>query len=64
VRLDIRMPIGSMFLLLGALLVAYGALGDPAVYRRSLGINVNLWWGSVLVVVGGLMLALARRARR
>ena len=63
-RLDIRMPIGSMFLLLGALLVAYGALGDPAVYRRSLGINVNLWWGSVLVVVGGLMLALARRARR
>ena len=58
-RLDIRMPIGSMFLLLGALLVAYGALGDPAVYRRSLGINVNLWWGLVLVVFGCAMLGSA-----
>ena len=63
-RLDIRMPIGSMFLLLGVLLVAYGALADPAVYARSLGVNVNLWWGSVLVVFGLCMLALARRARR
>lgn len=62
--LDIRWPMGLLFLLLGAILAAYGVLSDPAIYARSLGLNVNLWWGAVLLVSGVVMVALARRARR
>jgi hypothetical protein len=57
--LDLRVPIGLLFASLGALLAAYGLLGDPAIYQASLGINVNLWWGCVLVLFGGVMLGSA-----
>ena len=60
--LDIRIPIGSLFVILGALLAGYGAFSSPALYQRSLGINVNLWWGGALLVFGFAMLALAWRA--
>jgi hypothetical protein len=62
--LDIRWPMGLLFLLLGAVLAAYGVVSDPAIYARSLGLNVNLWWGAVLLVSGVVMMALARGARR
>lgn len=62
--LDIRWPMGLLFLLLGAILLVYGVFADPAIYARSLGINVNLWWGAVLLAGGGVMVALARRAQR
>ena len=62
--LDIRIPIGSLFVLLGALLAGYGLLSDPAIYQRSLGIDINLWWGVALLVFGFGMLALAWRAAR
>jgi hypothetical protein len=61
--LDIRMPIGLMFTILGVLLLGYGLVSDPAVYARSLGINVNLWWGLVLLLFGGIMLFLGTRRR-
>jgi hypothetical protein len=57
--LDIRWPIGLMFTLIGALLVLFGATkSDQSV---SLGININLIWGIVLLVFGVLMLAGAVR---
>ena len=61
--LDIRWPIGLMFLLLGVVLSGYGLLGNQAIYARSLGINVNLIWGGVLAVFGLLMIVLARRGK-
>jgi hypothetical protein len=63
-NLDLRLPIGLMFALLGALLSVFGFLSDKAIYARSLGINVNLWWGLVLTAFGVIMLVLALRARR
>jgi hypothetical protein len=60
-KLDLRLPIGLMFSIIGVLLAVYGATSDPAIYQRSLGINVNLWWGLVLVVFGLVMLWLVRR---
>ncbi len=60
--LDLRVPIGWLFGILGALLVFFGLVSDRAIYARSLGINVNLWWGLVLLVFGAVMLLLARRA--
>ena len=64
-QLDVRTPIGLMFALVGAILCAYGAAtsGSP-MYGRSLGMNVNLWWGLCLLVFGGVMLLLARMGRR
>jgi len=62
-RLDIRLPIGLFFSLLGAVLVVYGLLGDPSVYARSLGYNVNLTWGSVLLAGGLVSLYLGRYSK-
>lgn len=62
--LDIRLPIGLMFSIIGALLLAYGLLtaGDGAIYTRSLGVNVNLWWGLTMLLFGVVMTVLGRRA--
>ena len=62
--LDLRLPIGLMFAIFGVMLVIYGLVSDTAIYARSLGINVNLWWGVVLLAFGLAMLGLALRARR
>jgi Sodium:solute symporter family len=50
--LDIRTPIGAFFALIGLVLSVYGLLGSKAIYQQSLGINVNLLWGIVLLVFG------------
>jgi uncharacterized membrane protein HdeD (DUF308 family) len=62
-NLDIRTPAGLLFGLIGAILAVYGLISGP-IYEKSLGINVNLWWGLVLVVFGVAMLRLAWRAGR
>ncbi|WP_422924357.1 hypothetical protein [Singulisphaera sp. PoT] len=61
--LDIRLPIGLLFLVLGVLLTGYGLASDPAIYKRSLNINVNLWWGLAMLAFGGVMFALGRRKK-
>ena len=62
--LDIRLPIGALFAIIGVLLTGYGLVSDRAIYARSLGVNVNLWWGLVLILFGAIMLGLARRRQR
>jgi hypothetical protein len=61
-KLDLRLPIGLMFTIVGALLTLFGLTSDKAIYARSLGINVNLWWGLVLLAFGLVMLGFAFRA--
>ncbi len=64
--LDIRLPIGIMFTFLGVTLTLYGLLtaSSAETYRPSLGINMNLWWGLVLLGFGAVMLVLAGRGRK
>ena len=62
--IDIRIPIGMLFTALGLILAIFGAVSDPALYQRSLGINVNFGWGLVLLGFGILMLLLGRRGPR
>jgi hypothetical protein len=62
--LDIRLPLGLMFAILGLVLCAYGAFSDRELYARSLGYNVNLIWGAVLLAFGLLTLAVGGRAKR
>jgi len=60
--LDIRIPIGAMFAIIGLLLAAYGLItvGDAHAYEKSLSINVNLWWGAAMLVFGLVMLYFGR----
>ena len=60
-QLDIRVPIGILFTLLGLMLVGFGLVADDAINARSLGHDLNLWWGLVLTAFGVVMLVLARR---
>jgi len=56
---DLRLPLGLLFLIFGLILAGYGMLSGPEIYQRSLGVNVNLWWGLFLLLFGGVMLSLA-----
>ncbi len=56
---DLRYPVGLMFTLFGLLIGGFGLLSDAKMYDRSLGININLWWGCILLVFGVTMLTLA-----
>jgi hypothetical protein len=63
---DLRLPIGLMFSLFGAMLVIFGgATSGKSMYREhSLGININLVWGLVLLAFGVFMLVLTWRASK
>jgi hypothetical protein len=64
-KLDLRIPMGMLFTLMGTILAAFGlSTRDHAdLYARSLGIDVNLWWGFTLLAFGIVMLALGRRGQ-
>ena len=64
-NLDLRIPMGLMFSIVGIILTAFG-LGtnhDATLYAKSLGINANLWWGIVLLIFGQIMFQLGRSSQ-
>ena len=65
-RIDVRLPIGGLFTALGVVLAGYGLAtnGNAELYKTSLSVNINLWWGLAMLVFGVLMLVFAMRARR
>jgi uncharacterized membrane protein YidH (DUF202 family) len=56
--IDIKFPIGLMFVILGSVLTIYGFVTrtDPEMYRKSLDININLWTGIAMLIFGLFML--------
>jgi len=56
--LDIKLPIGLMFGIIGLLLTIYGlaTASDAGMYTRSLHVNINLWVGISMLVFGVIML--------
>ena len=60
---DLRLPVGLMFTVFGLILVGVGLFGGAGLTAQSLGINLNLWWGVVQLVFGGLMLAFGLRGK-
>jgi hypothetical protein len=64
--MDLRLPIGGLFVVLGVILGIFGVMtnGDTVMYQRSGGMNINLIWGGVMLAFGALFLVLARRASR
>ena len=63
--LDLRIPMGLLFSLVGAILFAFGLVtqGSP-IYAGIQGLNVNLWWGLVLLAFGVTMFVLGRRGQK
>lgn len=61
--LDIRWPIGALLAITGVILLVFGLVSPPAIYAKSLGININIWWGVAMGLVGAVMLTLAGRGR-
>jgi hypothetical protein len=54
---DLRYPIGLLLTTFGAILAIQGAI----VRAEVLGLNVNLYWGAVMIASGLVALYLARR---
>ena len=69
-ELDIRWPIGLLFSVMGLLVALYGLFSsDRTLYRplesaQTQAINLNLWWGLVMLAFGMFMLLGALRAQR
>ena len=62
--LDIRIPLGLIFLIIGGILTLFGAFTRGShLYDRSLGIDVNLLWGVVMLLFGAIMFFVGRRQR-
>ena len=62
--LDIRIPLGLLFLATGGIMFVYGLLTrGSAIYEKSLGINLNLGWGLVMFVFGLVMFVVGRRVK-
>jgi len=61
--LDIRIPIGLMFTIVGAILLVFGLVTiNSDIYKVSMGNNINLWSGGASLIFGLLMLGMAWRA--
>ena len=63
---DIRIPIGLMFSIIGILISVFGlaTMSDTAMYQKSLGINVNLIMGVLMLVFGLIMLYLSQKKKK
>ena len=60
--LDIKIPIGLMFTILGLLLTIFGlaTASDAELYSRSLDVNINLWTGLAMLLIGVFMLVTSK----
>jgi hypothetical protein len=63
--LDIRIPLGLIFLIIGGLMSIYGFLTrhTTAIYEKSMGINLNLTWGLLMLLFGLIMFYFGRRQK-
>jgi len=63
---DIRIPIGLMFSIVGVLITGFGffTMSNTEMYHKSLGVNVNIIMGILMLVFGLIMLFYAFRKKK
>jgi hypothetical protein len=63
---DIRIPIGLMFSILGVLITIFGfvTMANAEMYQKSLNINVNIIMGILMFVFGVIMLFFAFKKKK
>ena len=59
---DIRIMIGGLFVVYGLMLTIAGFFTSPAELAKAIGININLWLGLGMLVLGAFFLVWARVA--
>jgi len=64
--LDLKLPIGWLLSAYGVLLTVYGLVTKKEMYQISLGLNLNLAWGILMIVIGGgfLLAAFLKKGRK
>jgi len=62
--LDLKLPLGGLLSFYGLIMVFYGLFSGKEAYQRSLGINLNLFWGALILVIGAALLLSSFRKRR
>jgi sulfite exporter TauE/SafE len=63
---DIRIPIGLMFSIVGAIISIFGfaTMSNTEMYHKSLGVNVNIIMGILMLIFGLIMLFFAFRKKK
>jgi sulfite exporter TauE/SafE len=63
---DIRIPIGLMFTIVGVIISVFGfvTMSNAEMYHKSLGINVNIIMGILMLIFGLTMLFFAFRKKK
>jgi multisubunit Na+/H+ antiporter MnhG subunit len=62
--LDIRIPLGLIFLIIGGMMSLFGFITrSTGIYQRSMGVNLNLTWGALMFVFGLIMFLVGRRQK-
>ena len=63
--LDIRIPLGLVFLLIGGIMGVFGIYthGNTALYQKSLGMDINLDWGGIMFALGAIMFFFGKRKK-
>jgi hypothetical protein len=64
--LDLKLPIGWLLSAYGVLLTVYGLVTKKEMYAISLGLNLNLAWGILMIVIGGgfLLAAFLKKGKK
>jgi hypothetical protein len=62
---DLRLPVGLMFTVFGAILILVGlGVFGTVDLAKTLGINMNLIWGGVMLVFGLAMLVMSQKGKK
>ena len=62
--LDIRIPLGLIFLIIGGIMSLFGLFTrHSAIYQKSLDVNLNLAWGVIMLLFGLIMFVIGRRQK-
>ena len=61
---DLRLPLGWLFVILGALMVCAGFYPQVTSEGFSLGLNIDFFWGGVMIGFGLICLWFARSYAR
>lgn len=56
--LDLKIPLGCLLTFYGIVLTVYGIFSDKSMYSKSLGIDINIWWGLIMLVIGVFVLGI------
>ncbi len=62
--LDLKLPLGGLLSFYGLILVLYGLISGKEAYEKSLGININLFWGGPILVIGVILILSSFRKPR